>query len=117
MRRSGNPRRDAIEYSLLIATSTVMCTALGSMLLLVQQEKRDDAVALVAAVAANKDGVDASSRPRKPRRIDLNAPLDLTGTWKEFQNLWIYGIRRMGSRGLDSGKRNGSDGRDPSSKN
>lgn len=66
MNRRGNPRRDALEYGILLAVATSLSVGFG----------------LLVYMKYNEDGV--NSPPRQ--RLDMNAPLDLQQAWRELQS-------------------------------
>lgn len=87
MRPRGNPRRDALEYGVLLTVATSLSVAFG----------------LLVYMKYNEDGENAPPR----QRLNLNAPVDLQQAWRELQ---LYG------RGGGSGGSNGGGGNDKESK-
>lgn len=63
-----NPRRDAIEYGVLLTLSTVMAGAMGLMIYLRKTPMED-------------------GTPRKLETIDLDAPVDFARIWKELKHI------------------------------
>jgi len=84
MRPRGNPRRDALEYGILLTVATSLSVGFG----------------LLIFMKYNEDGENAPPR----QRLNLNAPVDLQQAWRELQN---YG--RGGSSGGNQGGSNGND--------
>lgn len=62
----GNPRRDAIEYGVLFTLASAMVTGLGLMI-----------------YVRKTQGLE---------KLDLNAPLDFNGAWKELKMMRERGI-------------------------
>eukprot|EP00555_Chaetoceros_dichaeta_P010553 CAMPEP_0198256982 /NCGR_PEP_ID=MMETSP1447-20131203/6764_1 /TAXON_ID=420782 /ORGANISM="Chaetoceros dichaeta, Strain CCMP1751" /LENGTH=96 /DNA_ID=CAMNT_0043943759 /DNA_START=131 /DNA_END=421 /DNA_ORIENTATION=- len=63
-----NPRRDAVEYGILLTLSTAMAGAMGLMLYLKKTPAQD-------------------GTSRRLQKIDLDAPVDFAGTWKELKKI------------------------------
>jgi len=61
-----NPRRDAIEYGVLVTLTTMMVGAYGVMIYL----------------GATPD---ENGKPRKLEKVDLNAPVDIQGALRELR--------------------------------
>lgn len=85
MRRPrGNPRRDALEYGILLTVATSLSVGFG----------------LLIFMKYNEDG--ENSPPRQ--RLNLNAPVDLQQAWRELQT---YGRGGSGSSQGGGGKGGG----------
>jgi hypothetical protein len=80
MKRRGNPRRDAIEYGILLTVATSLSVGFG----------------LLVYMKYNEDGENGPPR----QRLDMNAPLDLQQAWRELQN---YGRNGGGGGGGNAG--------------
>lgn len=74
-----NPRRDAIEYGVLVTLTTMMVGAYGVMIYL----------------GATPD---ENGKPRKLEKVDLNAPVDIRGALRELR----YGKGFGGGGGVGS---------------
>ena len=61
-----NPRRDAIEYGVLVTLTTMMVGAYG--------------VIIYLGMTPDENG-----KPRKLEKVDLNAPFDLRGALRELR--------------------------------
>ena len=91
--RGRNPRRDALEYAVLLTVATSLSVGFG----------------LLIYMKYNEDGEGAPPR----QRLNLNTPVDLQQAWRELQ---LYG--RGGGNGSNqsgSGSKN-QDGGDRQSK-
>ena len=75
--RRGNPRRDALEYGILISLTTVMVGAMGLMIL--------------------------AEKP-KDRKVDLNKPVNFDQLWKEVQTLQSRSFKGEKGSGNDESK-------------
>ena len=76
MRRS-NPRREALEYGVLITVTTAMVGAMGLMI--------------------------AAGKP-KDRRVDLNEPIRFDQLWREVQSLQFRSFVGDKTKGKDKTK-------------
>lgn len=61
-----NPRRDAIEYGVLVTLTTMMAGAYG--------------VIIYLGMTPDENG-----KPRKMEKVDLNAPVDIRGALRELR--------------------------------
>jgi hypothetical protein len=75
----GNPRRDALEYGVLIALTSSMAVAYGLLIAYTQQREPD------------------GQRRRLPR-VDLDASVDLREAWDELRNFGGGVVRGVGGR-------------------
>lgn len=87
MRRRGNPRRDAIEYGILLTVATSLSVGFG----------------LLVYMKYNEGG--EGDPPRQ--RLNLNTPVDLQQAWKELQQ---YGRGFGGGGNNNVGQDKGSGG-------
>jgi hypothetical protein len=94
MKRRGNPRRDAIEYGILLTVATSLSVGFG----------------LLVYMKYNEDGENGPPR----QRLDMNAPLDLQQAWRELQN---YGRNGGGGGGGNAGNNPSSSAADISGGN
>lgn len=74
-----NPRREAIEYGILVTLTTAMAGAYG--------------VILYLGMTPDENG-----KPRKLDKVDLTAPLDIKGAWEEFNDVVLGSGKGGGSR-------------------
>ena len=76
----GNPRRDAIEYGVLIGLTSSMAIAYGLIIAYIQQR-------------------DADGRRRRLPRVDLDASVNIGEVWDEMKNIGLGGILSRGGGG------------------
>lgn len=90
MRRRGNPRRDALEYGILLTVATSLSVGFG----------------LLVYMKYNEGGEGAPPR----QRLNLNEPVDLQRAWQELQQYGRGGDNGGGSSGAgaSSGNEKGS---------
>ena len=77
MKRGGNPRRDALEYGILITCATSMTVAFG----------------IFAYIRCTEDR-------NNRQKVDLRAPVNFGQSWRELQRY----VRDGGDRGNDDGR-------------
>jgi hypothetical protein len=87
----GNPRRDALEYGVLIALTSSMALAYGLLIAYTQQREPD------------------GQRRRLPR-VDLDASVDLREAWNELRNFGGGVVRGGGGREEQQQQRRQDDG-------
>jgi hypothetical protein len=75
MKRGGNPRRDALEYGVLITVATSMTVMFG----------------IFAYIRCTED-------PSNRQRLDLNAPVNFGEAWRELQRYGRDGSDRGGDK-------------------
>jgi len=75
--RMRNPRRDAIEYGILVTLTTVMAGAYG--------------VILYLGMTPDENG-----NPRKKMKVDLNEPVDIGATLRALRSGDLFGSGKGG---------------------
>jgi len=90
-RQMGNPRRDALEYGVLIALGSSMAVAYGLLIAYTQQREPD------------------GQRRRLPR-VDLDASVDLREAWNELRDFGGGVVRGGGTRTEHQQQRRQDDG-------
>ena len=87
MRRRGNPRRDALEYGVLLTVATSLSIGFG----------------LLIYMKYNEDGENGR------QRLNLNAPVDFQQAWRELQSFGRGGGAGSNNQSASRGGKNGGD--------